>query len=128
MNYTNSISVIYLVVASMIFLTSCECNRVNSAVKGYWSIDTISYFNNDVKSCLQTNIIHLENEQIGNFPGHRSEYCDIAVVGHKAKIRWKISQNDSKQLIFSINEVNGLESVFNGNHHVIFYGDMRIRS
>ncbi len=112
-----------IVILGFITLTSCE-NKLESVMKGMWSIDTLYFKNNDVKSCFYSNVINIKDDgeivlpELGNG-------CEDVIKKTNTKFgNWQIIEstvpNDTMPYKIKITSVN---EVFNGNHRMIFHRD-----
>ena len=107
---------------------ACSCSRkskVEQALKGWWSIDTIYYGNQDLITCLNCNSLYLFKDGRKSEIPATSNYCDLSIHnGHTKFAEVKVLEsgipNDTIPFRLEIITKNGM---FAGIHKIVFYKD-----
>lgn len=116
----------YIVFNFLIFLIvfpSCK-DKVEGAISGWWTIDTIYYKEYDIKICLNGNSIKFDFDDQSNFP-LSSKYCKIPFL--KTDAEWGdievINLNNSKDTIPLRLKISVNNEIFTGTHKIRFHKD-----
>jgi len=104
------------------FLMSCEkTNKVEDVLKGSWSIDTVYYYNYNIKNCLNMNVITFNKNSLATIP--TEDYCKMNVKGsdiNSTNTRILFSSNDTIPFRINFDTQNRL---FEGTHKIVFHKD-----
>ncbi|MBA9078666.1 hypothetical protein [Rufibacter quisquiliarum] len=116
------IAVPFIVIAFL--FTSCK-SEVEETIKGMWTIDTITYNGNDVKGCLNSNVIFFKEGEASTFPTITNG-CEevISPDNNSQPEKWEIikSPNNADSIPLRL-EITSKGKVINGIHRVAFHGD-----
>lgn len=100
-----------------VFLVSCR-NESEYLIKGKWSIDTISYRENEVRGCFLSNIIEFKNEEV-DLP-IAENMCDSLIKKANDRFgQWEMIDNSEKRKL----KINTPNEVFSGSHSFRFIKD-----
>ena len=90
---------------------------MQKVVKGWWTIDTISFKNDDVFFCMMSNSLFFENGSC-KMPVSYDACPDLNSYNEKGT--WNISRSDSLVYFITFTTTNEL---FNGTHKLRFLKD-----
>jgi len=116
----NIVQVFFLI----FLLSSCTKQKVENVVEGWWSIDTIYYKNQNIKTCLGNNALLFKFNDKSELP-YAKNNCEPVLIGNyypsaEVKIFFSEIKNDTIPLRMNIKTKNKL---FSGTHKIVFYKD-----
>jgi len=101
---------------------SCK-SKVENAISGLWTIDTIYFENTNIKSCLNGNSFKFDFDRKARIPeGNLGCMLTENATSSTAKIYFFSDENDAIPYRLKIDTKN---VVFNGVHKVVFYDDQQ---
>jgi hypothetical protein len=104
-------------------LFSCSKAKINNAIDGIWSMDTIYYRNHDVKLCLSSNIIEFDSRN-SQFPVTMNNCGSIMKNSYSRSGEIEIINSEFKNdtIPFRI-RIKTDNEIFSGVHKIVFYKD-----
>lgn len=117
-------TLIILFLGAFALLSSCS-DKLDKAMEGSWSIDTIYYKGYDVRVCLSLNVLTYHGNYIADLPVAHNR-CETVIKNSTDRTgSWEIVKsslpNDTIPLRMKF--VTGNE-LFAGTHKIVFYKDL----
>ena len=98
-------------------LSSCSSNKTETVISGVWTIDTISYKNQDIIQCLGLNVLTFKKDNNCELPV--VENCN-GINDYNRNGSWKIIDVKNTPVILNILSEN---RIFNGKYTIKFMRD-----
>lgn len=105
-----------LLAGGMLLCSSCN-NKVATNIIGWWSIDSIFYMNNDIKSCLLNNGLFFHDGDV--ILPTTENYCDSNISTYINKGMWQIVDSNGRIIL----DVKSGNQVFSQRFVVKFVKD-----
>lgn len=105
-------------------LNSCKDRKIENAIDGLWSIDTIYFKNYNIRTCLANNVLYFKLGGQSELPIARN-YCDSIIkksFDRFATIELVNSENKSDTIPLRLKIISNNE-IFAGIQKIIFYKD-----
>jgi hemin uptake protein HemP len=111
-------------VMAIVVLNSCSHRKVEIAIAGWWSIDTIYYKKHDLKYCLTDRAMFLKFGKTSALPVTSNNCIEIIKNSYNksAEITLLNSADPNDTIPYRLRIVSENE-IFKGNHKIIFYND-----
>ncbi|RYE13303.1 MAG: hypothetical protein EOP34_09085 [Rickettsiales bacterium] len=117
--------VIVSLLAFAIILPSCSKSRkVEKAIEGWWSIDTIYYKNRNIRICLGNNVLQFRKGDNSELPAAKNNCGSFIKDSYSTTAHIEVLEselaNDTIPLRLKIVTKN---EIFAGTHKIVFYKD-----
>ncbi len=98
--------------------TSCK-DKARTTIIGLWTIDSIIYKQNEIRTCLSNNLIVFYKNGKVDLPVPE-DYCSEMITEYNTNGRWEVKYKQSFPISLNITTKN---KIFKGTYHVIFIDD-----
>ena len=107
----------------ILFFAACEQNKVQFAIDGVWSIDSIYYKHYNIMSCISNNILNIHFNRNTTLP--IASGCENLIINGRVgtgvlTIEKSEDKDDTIPYRLAIKTKN---QIFSGVHKIVFYKD-----
>lgn len=113
-----------LVLTTLITCVSCKRSKIEHAIEGLWSIDTILYQNQEISNCISGNFIFRINED-SRFPIVLAQCNSLVKNETRGIARIQLIESPSDSEIPYRLKIDANNKIFSGEKKIIFYGDRK---